>query len=299
MRHDKLMDILSSIGINGKELRCIKNLYWNQTARIDVDGDMTDEISISKGVRQGCILSPLLFNIYSEKIFQETIEDERIGIRVNGIFINNIRYADDTTLLTSSIGGLQKLMTKLTRVSESYGLKINIKKTKFMIVSKKNVYPNISLKISDMEIERVKNFKYLGVVITYQWDISKEIKTRIEMARAAFRKYMKVLTSHDITVTTKTRFIKCYVWSVLLYGTEVWTIKSSDERKLEAFEMWIWRKVLRIPWTDRVTNEEVLRRMNTTRQLMVTIKRRKTSYLGHILRNNKYKLLQRILKGKI
>lgn len=299
VQHDKLMEILMSIGIDEKEIQCIKNLYWNQSARIQINGEFSDEIAISKGVRQGCILSPLLFNIYSEKIFRESVEGKRIGILINGKFINNVRYADDTTLLASSISGLQKLTDELTYVSESYGLKINIKKTKYMVVSRKNAQNNTTLKINNIEIERVKNFKYLGVLLNDQWDASKEIRCRIEMARDAFFKYSKVLTSHDISLATKSRFIKCYVWSVLLYAAEVWTVKATDEKRLEAFEMWVYRRILKIPWTDHVPNIEVLRRMNLDRQLLKTVKNRKISYLGHLMRNDKYKFIQTILKGKI
>lgn len=123
-----MIEILMSIGINGKEIQCIKNLYWNQTAQVDINGELTDSIIISRGVRQGCILSPLLFNIYSEQIFQESISNVRRGIYISGMFVNNIRYADDTALIADSMSGLQDLLNRLTTCSEKYGLKINIKK---------------------------------------------------------------------------------------------------------------------------------------------------------------------------
>lgn len=299
VQHDKLMNTLRDIGVEEKEIRCIQNLYWNQTARIEVNGELTDEIAISKGVRQGCILSPLLFNIYSQRIFRESIEKERIGIKVKGVIINNIRYADDTTILAGSISGLQKLLDKLTYVSELYGLKINIKKTKYMVVSRKNYHYGTLLKVNNNNVERVRSFRYLGVLINDQWDISKEIKSRVEMARDAFFKYKKVFTNHDISLKTKSRFVKCYIWSILLYAVEVWTIKTTDEKKLEAFEMWIYRRILKIPWTAHIPNQEVLRRMNLDRQLLNTVKARKIAYLGHIMRNDKYKFLQTIIKGKI
>ena len=137
VKHDKLIEIPTSIGIQDKELRCIKNPYWDQTAQLDACGEETDEINISRGVRQGCILSPLLFNGYSETIFQEILQGENIGINVNGKFINNIKYADDTTIVAGSISDLQNLMEKLAFISEIYGLKINMKMTKYEVISKK------------------------------------------------------------------------------------------------------------------------------------------------------------------
>lgn len=94
--------------------------------------------------------------------------------------------------------------------------------------------------------------------------------------------------------------LRCYVFPILLYGVESWTLNEDMCRKLEAFEMWLYRRILRIPWTDRVTNEEVLRRMKKNREILTTIKARKLQYLGHIMRNeSRYALLQNILQGKI
>ena len=97
----------------------------------------------------------------------------------------------------------------------------------------------------------------------------------------------------------KIRFVKCYVWSVLLYAMETWTLKMTDINRLEAFEMWIYRRLLKISWTDRISNEEVLRRVEQTRTLFTTVKRRKVAYLGHIMRSERYRLLQLIMQGKI
>ena len=93
--------------------------------------------------------------------------------------------------------------------------------------------------------------------------------------------------------------IKCYIWSELLYGAETWTLKAATINRLEAFEMWLHRRMLRIPWTAMQTNEAVLNRSSAVRELFETIKIRKISYLGHVLRGNRYKILQLIMKGKV
>uniref|UniRef100_A0A8D8LEC4 Reverse transcriptase domain-containing protein n=1 Tax=Cacopsylla melanoneura TaxID=428564 RepID=A0A8D8LEC4_9HEMI len=109
----------------------------------------------------------------------------------------------------------------------------------------------------------------------------------------------KCLCSRNINLQLRTRVLKCYVFSTLLYGAEAWTLKRNNEKNINAFEMWCYRRMLRIPWTKRVTNVEVLRRMNKNMELEHTIKKRKLEYLGHILRGTKYKMLNLILEGRI
>uniref|UniRef100_A0A8D9AW28 Reverse transcriptase domain-containing protein n=1 Tax=Cacopsylla melanoneura TaxID=428564 RepID=A0A8D9AW28_9HEMI len=104
-----------------------------------------------------------------------------------------------------------------------------------------------------------------------------------------------VFKSHNLTLDTKMRLLRCYVFSVLFYGVESWTLNETISNKLNAFEMWLYRRILKIPWTARITNENVLKRMNKNKEIMNTVKARKLQYLGHIMRNeNRYELLQAI-----
>jgi len=104
------MNIIKEVGLDGKDLRIIGNLSWNQTDSLSLDGDITEDVKILRGVRQGCILSPLLFNLYYEKLFKEALDEIGEGVQLNGARINNIRYADNTIILTDNIAGLQTFM---------------------------------------------------------------------------------------------------------------------------------------------------------------------------------------------
>ena len=112
-------------------------------------------------------------------------------------------------------------------------------------------------------------------------------------------RFRNILTNTEFDLNLKIRFTKCYVWSVLLYGMEGWTLKVNTMNRLKAFEMWVYRRILKVPWTARRTNEEILERIGRGRELMSIIKRRKTAYLGHVVRNERYHLLQLIMEGKI
>ncbi|CAG9831529.1 unnamed protein product [Diabrotica balteata] len=164
-------------------------------------------------------------------------------------------------------------MNKITYYSQQYGLNINVKKTKLMIISKKRITEEI-----------VTHYNYLGAIIK---------------ARSTFNRMGAFFRSLNLSLDTKVRMLRYYVFSVLFYGVKSWTLKDIC-RKLEAFEMWLYRRILKIPWTDRVTNEEVLKRMNQTREVLITIKSRKLQFFGHIMQNeSRYALLQAILQGNI
>uniref|UniRef100_A0A8D8Y176 Craniofacial development protein 2 n=3 Tax=Cacopsylla melanoneura TaxID=428564 RepID=A0A8D8Y176_9HEMI len=299
VKHEKMIEILKKTGIDGKDLKIISNLYWHQTASLKIEDENTDEVEILRGVRQGCILSPSLFNLYSEHIFREALDNLEEGISINGLRLNNLRYADDTIIFADTIEGLQRLMNKIHETSTQYGLDINTGKTKFMIISKKEIN-GVNLFINNTRIERVTKYTYLGTSINESWDNSQEIKSRIGKARSIFNSMSAAFKSHNLTLDTKVRLLRCYVFSVLLYGVETWTLTKDTSNRLEAFELWLYRRILKISWTQKVTNVTVLQRMKKTKELLNTVKCRKLQYLGHIMRNPaRYELLQLILQGKI
>lgn len=105
--------MLERKGLDKQDIQIIKNLYWHQQAYVKFGNLVTDPVDIQRGVRQGCVLSPLLFNMYSESIFAEALQEETDGIKINGQIINNLRYADDTVIIADTPEGLQRLLTKL------------------------------------------------------------------------------------------------------------------------------------------------------------------------------------------
>ena len=237
---------------------------------------------IKRGVRQGCVLSPDLFNLYSEVIMRELVELE--GIKIGGRNLNNIRYADDTVLVADSEDKLQRLVQALVQASGERGLKMNTSKTKVMIISKGNEGTRTHINVNGEELEQVSRYKYLGSVVTEDGRCLEEIKTRIAIAKTSFNRIKSLVTNRSISIGLRKRFIKSYVWSTLLYGCESWNINKEMERRIEATEMWCYRRMLRISWADRVTNEEVLQRAGAGRELMRVIRQRQLRFLGHVMR---------------
>ena len=243
-------------------------------------------------------MSPDLFNIYAEFIMRN-IDDE--GIRIGGKNINKIRYADDVILIADSEDKLTTLLQKVSEHSEAMGININRKKTKTMVITKKDRSPIVCVRLNNEEIEQVDDFVYLGSLTNWDGRQDKEIRRRIAIAYTNMRKLKKLLTNMQISMTLRKRFVKCYIWSTLLYGCEIWNISCQTRMRLEAFEMKIWRYVLKVSWTQRITNEEILRRMGTQRELITTICKRQLCFIGHIEREDGLESLcmSGMMNGKI
>ena len=297
VNHQKMIEsMLTTTTIDPKIIKIITNLYWSQEAFVRTEDGLSKPIYIRRGVRQGCILSPTLFNLYTEIIFK-SIEEAK-GVSIGGVNINNLRYADDTALIAENEKDLQRLLDLVNEKGKIYGMKMNAKKTKTMLVSKsKQEFPSIKIVIDNVNIEEVKEFKYLGQTITSDGSCKREVITRIAIAKQAFNSIQGVLTSRKISLERRFRILKCYVTSVLTYGAETWTITKYLEKRLKAFEIWCMRRILKISWKERKTNKEVLKLAKQKRTLLTDIMKRKNRFFGHTIRHNNFQTT--LLEGKI
>ena len=182
------------------------------------------------------------------------LEEAQAGIKIAGRNINNLRYADDTTLMAESEEELKSLLIKVKEGSEKVGLKLNIQKTKIMASG-----PITSWQIDGETVETVADFIFLGSKITVDGDCSHEIKRRLLPGRKVMTDLDSMLKSRDITLPTKVHLFKAMVFPVVMYGCESWTIKKAERQKIDAFELWCWRRLLRVPWTARRSNQSLLK----------------------------------------
>ena len=228
-----------------------------QEATIRTGHGTTDWFQIGKGVRQGCILSPCLFNLYVEYIMRNAgLEEAQAGIKIAGRNINNLRYTDDTTLMAES-EELKNLLMKVKEESEKVGLKFNIQKTKIMEST-----PITSCEIDGETEETVSDFIFLGSKITADGDCSHEIKRRLLLGRKVMTNLDSILNSRDITLLTMVRLVKAMIFPVVMYGCESWTMKKAEHRRIDAFELRCWRRLLRVPWIARRSNQSILKELS-------------------------------------
>ena len=169
------------------------------------------------------------------------LDEVQAGIKIAGRNISNFRYADDTTFMAESKEELKSLM-KVKEESKKIGLKLNIQKTKIMASG-----PITSWQINGETVETVTDLIFLGSKITADGDCSHEIKGRLLLGRKVMTNLDSILKSKDITLPTKFRLVKAMVFPVVMYGCENWTIKKAEHRKIDAFELWCWRRPLSFP----------------------------------------------------
>ena len=205
------------------------------------------------------------------------LEEAQAGIKIGGRNINNLRYADDTTLMAESEEDLKSLSMKV-KESEKVGLKLNIQKTKIMVS-----VPITSWEIDGETVETVSDFIFLSSKITADGDCSHEIKRLLLLGRKAMTNLDSILKSRDITLPTKFRLVKAMVFPVVMYGCESWTVKKAERRRIDAFELWCWRRLFRVPWTARRSNQSILKEISLGYSLEALMLKLKLQYFGHLM----------------
>ena len=181
-------------------------------------------------------------------------------------------------------------MMKVKEESEKVGLKLNIQKTKIMAS-----HPITSWQIGGETVETVADFIFLGSKITADDDCSHEIKRRLLLGRKVMTNLDSILKSRDITLPTKVCLVKVMVFPVVMYGCESWTVKKADRQRLDAFALWYWRRLLRVPWTARTSNQSILKEISPGCSLEGLMLKLKLPYFGHLMRRAE----KTVMLGKI
>ena len=206
------------------------------------------------------------------------LEEAQAGIKISGRNINNLRYADDITLTAESKEELKSFLMKVKEESEKAGLKLNIQNMKLMASG-----PITSWQIDGKTVETVADFILGGSKITADGDCSHEIKRHLLLGRKVMTNLDSILKSRDITLSIKVCLVKAMVFPVVMYRCKSWTIKKAQHR-IDAFELWCWRKLLRVPWTSRRSNQSILREISPGCSLEGLMLKLKFQYFGHLMR---------------
>ena len=202
------------------------------------------------------------------------LDEAQVGIKIAGRNINNLRYAHDTTIMAKSKGKLKSLLIKVKEESEKIGLKLNIQKTKTMASGPITAWETV---------ETLSDFILGGSKITADGDYSHEIKRHFLLGRKVMTNLDSILKSRDITLPKKVHLVKAMVFPVVTYECESWTIKKAEHRRIDAFELWCWRRLLRVPWTARRSNQSILKEISPEYSMEGLMLKLKLHYSGHLM----------------
>ncbi|BHF78953.1 hypothetical protein SprV_0602207000 [Sparganum proliferum] len=284
VHRESLWRIMALDGVPAKIIAMIKAYYRSTTAGVLIRNNLSQPFGIRSGVRQGCILSPILFNYAIDWILGRALRDSDGVEFAPGHRLNDLDYADDIALLASSFGDLHSMVSRVNEVAKSVGLSINAGKTKVFssCIPDQEKAP---LGIDGCQLEEVDSFKYLGARLLPNGQSKDDIVSRIDAARWAFSSLRKCLWNRrDLSIATKIRVYRASVRSVLLYGCECWALRVEDERKLEVFDHHCLRIILRVKFTDFVSNETVRARCDNIARITQAIQERRLKWFGHVLR---------------
>ena len=206
------------------------------------------------------------------------LDEAQAGIKISGRNINSLRYADDITLMAESEDGLKSFLMKVEEESKKICLKINIQKTKIMASG-----PITSRQIDGETVETVSDIIFGASKITAHCGCSHEMKRHLLLGRKAMTNLDSILRSRDIALPTKVHLVKALDFPVVMYGCENWTIKQAEHRRTDAFELWCWRRHLRVPLTARRSNQSILKEVSPEYSLVGLMLKLKLQYFGHLM----------------
>ena len=205
------------------------------------------------------------------------LDESQAGIKIDERNINNLRYADDTTLMEERKEEIKSLLMKV-KESDKVGLKLSFQKTKIMVSG-----PITSWQIDGETMETVTDFIFLDSKVTEDGDCSHEIRRCLLLGRKAMTNLDSILKSRDITLPTKVHLVKAMVFPVVMYGCESWIVKKAERPRIDAFELWCWRRLLRVPWTARRSNQAILKEIRPGCSLEGMMLKLKLQYFGHLM----------------
>ena len=250
--HEALWATMRLYNININLITVIQKLYENATSAVCFNNSIGDWFKTSVGVRQGCLLSPTLFNILLERIMTDALEDHAGTVSIGGRTITNLRFADDIDGLAGTETELANLVERLDKTSTAYGMQISAEKTKLMTNNINGI--SSTIKVSGKKLETVQSFKYLGAIVTDEGS-RPEILSRIAQATGALANLKVIWKDKNIALNTKIRLLRSLIMSIFLYACETWTLTAETERKIQTMEMRSFRRLLGISYREHITNE--------------------------------------------
>lgn len=288
----KLIEILDKSAINKHFLCAINEIYKEQANIIKISNKVSTPFRTDKGVRQGCCLSPTLFKIYLEHILTDWKKKcEYMGIPIHDNHIYSLLFADDQVIMAGDEHDIHYMIRKLAETYEKNGMKINFKKTKYLVSGG----TARDLEVGGQTVAKCEEYKYLGSVIASESNSKKEITSRIGQARQATQTLNSILWSKYIKNETKIRIYHSIVQSILLYGSDTWELTKRDKQRINAVEMDFLRRSCRVSRMDRIRNLEIRERIGKLDTTIEQIEKKRLIWFGHTQRMREERWPKKVL----
>lgn len=278
LEHNSIWNALKKQGVDDKYIRIIKNIYTGSTAKVKLERE-GEIINIEKGVRQGDPLSPKLFTAVLEDVFRQFDWSDH-GLRINGEYLSNLRFADDIILFAKSSQELQRMLTDLDTCSKQVGLNMNTSKTKAMTNRAKE-----KIIVNNIEIEYVDEYTYLGQIIATNNTSSKEIETRIGHAWNRYWSYKEIMKDRKINISAKGKLFNTSILPILTYGCQTWALTKSQQTKLQTCQRAMERSMIGKRKVDKIRHTNI-RKATKVEDVVVKLRTLKWKWAGHTMRGD-------------
>ena len=273
--------------ISANLVRTIQQFYDKAIIAAQMNGSIGEWFRTTVGVRQGCLLSPTLFNIILERIMSDALGDHAGKVSIGGRNITDLRFADDIDALAEEEQELEALIESLDKTCTRYKMEISAEKTKLVANSANGIQREI--KVKGQKLGTLTSFKYLGTVVLDD-GFKLEVLLRTAQATVALIKLKPIWRDNNISLGSKVKLVRSLVISIFLYACESYTLAAELEKRTQAFEMRCYRRLLNISYKDHVTNREVRRKIQAAigeyDELLTLVKKRKLRWFGHVSRSS-------------
>ena len=287
-------------GIPTKIVDLLRKWYLGITSSVRMDGEEGDWFPITTGLRQGCVMSPSLFNIYMDAMMRKVTEEAAGGVMVGDERVVDLDFADDVALLADSWLVMVAMVMRMEQVTQRFGINISARKSEVLFIGRGEGDVRMEdLQLRGQPMKRVEEFTYLGSIITSDGKSIQDIERRRAGATRAFGTLRKRMWGRrEISLKVKMKVFNALVIPVLLYGATAWALTKTEERRLDAFEMGMLRSILGIRWDDFIRNDDIRGRLCQT-PVSLKLRKARLKWFGHMERMGEERQVKRIMRARM
>ena len=302
---DAMWNVLRMYGVGGKLLKAVKSLYADSKACVRVGNEVSEWFPVKVGLRQGCVMSPWLFNLYIDGVVREV--NTRVlgrGLRMvdangNEWEMNQLLFADDTVVVADSEKKLRQLVEEFGRVCERRKLRVNVGKSKVMRCTRNEDGGRLNVTLNGEVLEEVDQFKYLGSIIAANGGVEEDVRHRVNEGCKVLGAMKGVMKNRGLGMNVKRVLYEKVIVPTVTYGSELWGMKVNERQKLNVFEMKCLRSMAGVTRFDRLRNEEVRGRTGVRKELADRVDMNVLRWFGHVERMDNERLLKRVMNAEV